>query len=201
MSDLIPFLQTYGYLGVFVGSIFEGEAVLFLGGILAHQDVINLNFVLVFVAAALGAFFGDNMWFWLGRNRRSFVRRKLPNAVGRAERMFSTLEARPRIFAAGMRFMYGFRSLVPLSMGLSHVQARTFALWNFIGAVVWSAIITGAGYYAGSFLTSFFGRFQAREVRVTILVGVVMVVAYVIYRIFAYQARKITKAPEDPALL
>ncbi len=201
MIQIIPLLQTYGYLGVFAGSIVEGEAVLFLGGILAHHDVVNLNFFFVFLAAACGAFVGDNAWFWLGRYRRAFVHSKLPGAAKRAERIFAALEHRPRVFAASMRFMYGFRSLVPLSLGLSKIPARLFVFWDAVGSLVWSAVITGAGYYAGGFLSSFFGRLHGREVRVAIVVALTMVAAYIIYRVFAQGARIVTRAPDDTALL
>lgn len=197
MIDFIPLLQTYGYLGVFIGSIFEGEAFLFVGGILAHKDIINLNLTIICIAAALGAFLGDNVWFWIGRHRRVWVQRRMPKAYARAESMLQSLESRPRIFSAGMRFMYGFRSLMPLSLGLSHVRARTFVFWNSVGSIIWSSTITIAGYYVGDFLIGVFGKMHVREARVLIASAIVIGVAFVLYHLIERGARKVVHAPES----
>ena len=196
MNEAVTFLETYGYLAVLIGSIFEGEIMLFVAGILSHKQVLDLSFPIIFIAAALGALLGDNVWFFLARRHRAWVSVRMPNAYGRARAMFAVYEKRPRTFAAGMRFMYGFRTLVPLSMGLSHVPYRTFVLWNFLGALAWSGVITGAGYYAGAFLTELFGRLPLREVKMLIAIAALLGIAYLAHRLIERGARKVAHVPE-----
>lgn len=197
MNNVIAFLEAYGYLAVLIGSMFEGEIMLFVAGILSHKQVLDLSFPVIFIAATLGAFTGDSFWFLLGRYRRLWVQKSMPKAYKRAHGMFTLYEKRPRTFASGMRFMYGFRTLVPLSMGLSHVPYRTFVFWNALGALAWSTVMTGAGYYAGAFLTELFGRFPLREVKILIAIAALLGIAYLAHRLIERGARKVAHVPVD----
>ncbi len=40
--DFNHLLATYGYLAVFIGCLLEGETILLLGGMAAHQHVLKL---------------------------------------------------------------------------------------------------------------------------------------------------------------
>ncbi|MGO4843119.1 DedA family protein, partial [Rhizobiaceae sp. 2RAB30] len=66
MTETIHLLvERYGLIAVFLGCLAEGESAAILGGFFAHQHI----FVTwhAFVAAFLGAFLGDTLFFLAGR--------------------------------------------------------------------------------------------------------------------------------------
>ncbi len=62
----IHLFKEYGYLLLFVWSIFEGEIGLIIAGILSSKGMV-FDFQNVIVIAAFGALIGDNTLFFLGR--------------------------------------------------------------------------------------------------------------------------------------
>ena len=56
---------TYGYLGVFLGTMLEGEATVVLAGILCHQGFFEL-FSVIFVSL-MGTLIGDQVFYYLAR--------------------------------------------------------------------------------------------------------------------------------------
>jgi len=72
------------------------------------------------------------------------------DAHARADR-FDALLARwhaPLIVA--IRFMYGFRIVGPVLLGMGRVPAWKFVVFNFIGAAIWAPLIAGLGYLFGN---------------------------------------------------
>lgn len=199
MQELLGLIDVYGYLAVFVVSIFEGELATFLGGILANQDLLVIHYVIA--AAILGAIVGDWSWFFLGRYKKEFVHRRFPQIMRKAEAPLQYITRRPRTMSFAMRFMYGFRAFMPLSIGFSHVPVRTFLFWNALGGFSWSVLMVSAGYFAGDFVQSFFGRFQGRDAKIVIVTVLVIVVLVFLYRMFGTASRKVLHAPPSDSIV
>ena len=58
-------IDTYGYLAILVGTFFEGETILVLGGFAAYRGYLHLPWVII--AAFVGSLCGDQLFFFLGR--------------------------------------------------------------------------------------------------------------------------------------
>lgn len=164
MDALVSLIQTYGYFAVFIGSIFEGESVLLLGGLSAYE--LYLSFPLVILFAVLGAITGDWGFFFLGRYKREFISRKFPKLYQVTIKPHSFIEKQPQLSSFAMRFMYGFRHVVPVSIGMSNVPTKQFMTWNSFGAALWAIIIVGFGYIAGEVLESLLGNIRHYEFRI-----------------------------------
>ena len=54
-----------GYLALFLGTVLEGETVVFLAGLAAHHGY--LSFQAVVAVAVIGGFLGDQVFLFLGR--------------------------------------------------------------------------------------------------------------------------------------
>jgi membrane protein DedA with SNARE-associated domain len=48
-----------------------------------------------------------------------------------------------------IRFMYGFRIVGPIFLGMGRVHAGRFFIFNLIGACIWAPLVAGAGYVFG----------------------------------------------------
>jgi membrane protein DedA with SNARE-associated domain len=146
--DIPGLIDSYGYLAVFVGAFLEGETILALAGLAAYRGY--LDFMLVTLIALFAGFIGDQFYFWLGRRKGQQILQRFPDAQARADR-FDALLARwhaPLIVA--IRFMYGFRIVGPVLLGMGRVPAWKFLVYNFIGAAIWAPLIAGLGYLFGN---------------------------------------------------
>ena len=141
-------LRKYGYIILFVWGMLEGEAGLVMAGLLAHTGDMNL-YIAIFVAG-LGGFAGDQVYFYIGRFNKKAVLKKLISQ--RRKFAFAHLLLKkhgwPIIFA--QRYMYGMRTIIPMSIGITRYDARKFALINLISAWAWAAITIVPVWYFGN---------------------------------------------------
>jgi len=168
---LESFVLRWGYVAIGLGMLFEGEAILVVGGALAHRGLLSLP--LVMVAAFFGSVASDQLWFQLGRRfgRRYFERR--PHWRARADRIDAWMSRHGALFVFGFRFVYGIRTVTPIALGASAYPAPRFALLNVLSAAVWSVAFGGAGWILGASLETALQR----STRVEEIVGVVVVLA------------------------
>jgi membrane protein DedA with SNARE-associated domain len=171
--DLNALLATYGYWMVFVGCLLEGETVLILGGMAAHQQA--LQFWTVLALAILGGVLGDQLLFWSGRYFGARLLPRLKRHQGAIDRVSGLIERYPSTSVFAVRFLYGMRLVGPLVIGASGLSPWRFALLNLLGATVWATLFVSAGYWAGEALQQLFG--DLKPYRLPIVIGVVLLVA------------------------
>jgi len=103
--------------------------------------------------AALGAVLGDNAGYFIGRE----VGRGALERYGRYAGLTHGRIAHMDRFFAGhgdktilvARFITGLRVFAALLAGSSRMQWRTFAIYNTLGALLWSFTITLVGFFFG----------------------------------------------------
>jgi membrane protein DedA with SNARE-associated domain len=150
--DLPGLIDSYGYIAVAIGSFLEGETVLALAGLAAYRGYMDF-WKVTLVAMACG-FLGDQFYFFLGRKHGAGILARFPNVEERAHKFDALLARWHAPLIVGIRFMYGFRVLGPVMLGMGRVPAWKFVLYNFIGAAIWAPLIAGVGYFFGSALES-----------------------------------------------
>ena len=184
--DLPGLIDTYGYAAVLVGAFLEGETILALAGLAAWRGY--LDFGTVVAIALVAGFAGDQVYFWLGRRKGQQILQRFPNAQQRADR-FDALLARwhaPLIVA--IRFMYGFRIVGPVLLGMGRVPAWKFMLYNLIGAALWAPIVAGIGCTFGSVVKSALGHLKRYEIYVF---GTVLIIGLLFALYHYHRERKL----------
>ncbi len=146
-NKFLYLLKTYGYIILFAWSILEGEAGLIMAGLLSHTGDMNLYFA-VFVAG-LGGFAGDQIYFYTGRFNKSYVHKKFKGQRRKfaLAHLLLVKYGWPIIFI--QRYMYGMRTIIPISIGLTRYSAKMFAFINLISAWCWAAITIVPAWYFG----------------------------------------------------
>lgn len=142
-----PLITKYGLLAIFAGAGIEGEAVVVTGGVLAGRGLVPLAGVMV--AATLGSFMLDQIWFHAGRRFRDHPRiRRIAEkpAFARAERF---VEGHPRKFILAFRFIPGMRTVGPIAVGMSHIPTRLYVPLNLLAAAIWAPLLASLGYWLG----------------------------------------------------
>lgn len=144
MEDL---LLKHGYILIFIGVLLEGETPVVLGGMLARTG--RLSITGVFLSAFLATFLGDQLYFHLARWKGRVWLEKFPAFGARVHRVQPILRKGESAVIFLMRFMYGFRVVIPALLGLSAVSRKKYLFWNALGAVVWTVLYGSIGHLLG----------------------------------------------------
>ena len=154
--ELASAITRWGYAAVAVGVFFEGETILIVAGAMAHKGLLSLPAVIA--AALAGSLAGDQLWFHLGqRYGRGFIARRpaLSRRAARAEELLSRFGT---LFVISFRFLYGFRTITPILLGVMGYAAGRYTVLNAIGAALWATAFGIAGYALGASLMGILGR-------------------------------------------
>ncbi|MBP5095741.1 DedA family protein [Pseudomonas protegens] len=170
--DLNALIAAYGYWVIFIGCLLEGETVLILGGMAAHQG--SLQWPQVIGWATLGGILGDQLLFWTGRYGGARLLPKLKRHQAAIERVQGLIQRYPSTSVFAVRFLYGMRLVGPMVIGASGLAPWRFALLNVLGAAVWAILFVSAGYWAGEALQHFLG--DLKPYRLPIFLGVIALV-------------------------
>lgn len=179
------FLTAYGYWAILFGTFLEGETILILGGLAAHQGYLSLSGVIL--AAFCGSLMGDQLFFYLGRRHGDDFLRRHPSWQPKLLRANRLIERFQNILILGFRFLYGLRSIMPLALGISHVQVLRFVLLNMLGAGLWSLAVGGGGYLFGHALEAIVGNLRHYE---KILFVIVAVAGGAVWSVYLYHRHR-----------
>lgn len=143
---LVAFCDALVILGIFVPAL----PLLFAVGAMIGLGHVNGPYALV--AAALGAFCGDALSYWIGsrwgpqlRQRWPFSR--YPQWLDSGEALFRR-KGTQSIFIA--RFVGAVRPFVPAIAGMLHLPLRRYLLPSAAACVLWSASFLAPGWILGA---------------------------------------------------
>lgn len=187
IQSLAPIVNQYGYLAVGglitledFGVPAPGETVLIAAAFYAGLG--QLNIFLVFIIGFIGAVLGDNIGFAIGHyGGRPLVERfgkfvfLTPERLDTAEGFFKRHGGKVVTVA---RFVEGLRQANGIIAGLSEMAWPRFLLFNALGAALWVATWSAAGYFGGNHIDTFLHY----QLYFTIAV-VVLIIAYILFRV------------------
>ncbi len=143
----IIFVET----GLLIGFFLPGDSLLFSAGLVAAaRDDINIVFLVL--AIFLAAFIGDQVGYVIGRKiGRPYLEKH------KSKRMIKMLERSERFYerygwwsVVIARYIPWVRTFVPPIAGTVKMNYYKFLSANALGALLWGAGITLAGFYSGS---------------------------------------------------
>lgn len=153
-------LETWGYLAVaffsFGGSLFIVAAA----GVFSYMGHMDLTTALV--VAMVANFMGDNFLFYLGKYHKKDIRPYF--AKHRRKVALATLIMRKYGVAAIFiqKFLYGVKTLVPISMALSKFDFKKFIFFNIFATILFILTIGLSAYYASETIIAFFAVIQSK---------------------------------------
>lgn len=182
--NLQTLLEQYGYLAIFVGTVLEGETILVLGAVAAHMGYLELPWVIS--AAMAGTFFGDQVYYFLGRRHGEWVMRRLARWQPRLERVKRLLNRNPVLIIFSFRFLYGFRTITPVIIGMSRFAVLPFVVLNLLAALLWSVVIGLLGYSFGALIQRLLGDMRHYEL---IAISVVVAAGALVWLVYLWRRR------------
>jgi membrane protein DedA with SNARE-associated domain len=183
-------IEHYGYLAIGLGTFFEGETILVLGGFVAHRGYLSLPWVIA--SAFVGSLAGDQLLFFLGRRHGSYVLGKRPSWSARVERVNAKLRRYHTMLIIGFRFFYGFRTVTPFVIGMSPVSRGKFLVLNATGALLWAVAIGTGGYLFGQALEVLLGDIKRYELAAVAGICAVGAALWITHRIMRRRKRRKT---------
>ncbi|MGC1401348.1 MAG: DedA family protein [Thermodesulfobacteriota bacterium] len=144
----------YGYPAIVLGTVVEGETILIMAGMVSSWGYLNLP--LIMLMAFIGSFSGDQMFFFLGRRKGHLLLNRHKKWQSHVDRVHQRLKGHQDLIILGFRFLYGFRLVTPLILGMDRkIKTKRFMVLNGVSALVWSILVAGGGYLFGEALQVF----------------------------------------------
>ena len=143
----IIFVET----GLLFGFFLPGDSILFSAGLVAATRS-DINIAVLIFLIFLAAFIGDQVGYVLGRKigRPYLDKRKSPRVqkmIIRSEKFYEKYGWWSVVIA---RYFPWIRTFVPPIAGTVKMNYYKFLSANALGALLWGAGITSAGYFSGS---------------------------------------------------
>ena len=179
-ADMEEYIARYGYIAIVIGTFFEGETTVLLGGIFSKLRYMKLDYVMAW--AFLGTFAGDCTFFFLGKvfgrkliDRYEFLRSKIPLANGIMKRYGNFI-----IFL--VRFFVGVRGIILLLLGCTDIKKRTFFLYSVTSSALWSIVVSAIGYLFANVVYIFVHDIKQYEMFLVPAVIIVVIIFIFVYR-------------------
>ncbi|MCU1679464.1 MAG: dedA [Amycolatopsis sp.] len=155
LGALGVFLVLFAETGLLIGFFLPGDSLLFTAGVLAATGTLSggSSLVSLILAAVFGALVGAQVGYVIGlRGGKAMLarirRKRVHEGVDRAAAMLEKYGYGKAIVLA--RFIPVVRTVLNPLAGIVGVPARTFALWQTVGGLVWTVGVIMAGYALGS---------------------------------------------------
>jgi membrane-associated protein len=172
MLDAKSLLETFGVLGLFgiifaetgllLGFFLPGDSLLVLAGLVAavgKDSNLNLeiNLVVVLVGVFVAAVLGAQVGYLIGRTAGPALFRKPDSRlfkheyVEKAQHYFDKYGAKTVVVA---RFIPIVRTFANPMAGVAGMPARSFTIFNVLGAALWAVGVTLFGFALGKTIPS-----------------------------------------------
>jgi membrane protein DedA with SNARE-associated domain len=187
-ESLQSYVVQYGYWAVAISLLLEnagvpvpGETILLVASFLAFsRDELQLPYIIV--VAVCAATLGDNLGFAIGYrggrpllDRYRYFFRISPAVIARGERLFNEYGDITIFFA---RFIFGLRVIAGPLAGVLRMRWKRFAVFNFLGALLWVTVISLVGYKFGKHWDLLVHYIKKLNLGIAILVGIALVVLW-----------------------
>lgn len=141
------FLEEFGYLALMIGTFFEGEIAILIASSLIHQGFFDAA-PTVFAGFA-GSFVSDWLYYLIGRLNGKYFIDKRPSLKAKLEPVRSLFQKHQLQILLSYRFLYGFRVIIPIVIGMSRITPAQFLLFSVMSGLLWASMVSTTGYLVG----------------------------------------------------
>lgn len=184
--DLLTLIGLFGIVGVafiifaesglLIGFFLPGDSLLFTMGFLIHSGAFTFNIHLAVLIVFLAAVAGDSVGYGFGRRlgprifKKEDARLFKQEYIERAQNFYEKHGGKTIILA---RFIPIVRTFAPIVAGAGRMNYQTFLVFNMIGALLWSAGVTYAGFFLGVWFSSM--GWDIDRVLLPIVAGIIII--------------------------
>lgn len=182
MEQFIQWVQNWGYIAVFLGSMVEGESVILTASSMAYLGYLSLYKIMI--VAFIGTVFADQMLYFLGRHYGPGIFDRFPKLKKSSNRAFALLHKFDVWFIIGCRFIYGIRVTSAIVIGAAQIPLWRFIPLNLLSALIWTLVSCIGGYMLGDVMEDVFKHFDLIQKYLFAGIGTIAAIVglYVIWR-------------------
>ena len=144
------FLDQYGYIALVVGTFFEGETAILVASSLIYKGFFETPYTIFFGFA--GSFISDWLYYMIGRLNGKYFIEKRPKLKAKIAPVRHFFETHKFQILLTYRFLYGFRVIIPVVVGMSNIKPSTYLFYSVLSGLIWSSTVSTVGYTVGRFL-------------------------------------------------
>jgi len=141
LTPLHPLIYLLAFFGVF----FEGEFA-FVSVIVAAEHQ-HLQMAPTIILGFFATFSADLFYFYLGRKKGANWLDKNQHISKRVAKSREFIAKKELIILLTYRYLYGFRSLIPLVLGTLNTSPKRFLIFSFFGTLIWTALFATLGIF------------------------------------------------------
>ena len=133
-----------------VGTFFEGETSILVASSLIHRGLFEGPYTVFF--GFTGSFISDWVYYLIGRvNGKYFIARR-PKLMAKFSPVQHFFHKHKLQILFSYRFLYGFRILIPVVIGMSNIKPLQFLGYSVLSGLIWATTVCTVGYLIGRFL-------------------------------------------------
>ncbi len=139
--------------GLLIGFFLPGDSLLFVVGIFIAQGFIDLQLWIAATILALAAMLGNLTGYWIGAKAGPRLFEKPDSKIFKKEYVDKTHEFFDRHGNRAIvlaRFVPIVRTFITAIAGVARMDFRRYFIYSAVGAVIWAAGLTVAGYFLGN---------------------------------------------------
>lgn len=162
--------------GLLIGFFLPGDSLLFTAGFLTYSGLLSVNIHVLVAILFLAAVIGDSVGYTFGRKAGPRVFSK-PDArlfrqeyVQQAQAFYEKHGGKTIIIA---RFIPIVRTFAPIVAGVAKMEYKRFLAYNVIGAFLWAAGITYAGYFLGKWFEHM--GWEIDHILLPVIAGIILI--------------------------
>lgn len=165
-----------------VGTFFEGETSILVASSLIHRGLFEGPYTAFFGFA--GSFISDWLYYLIGRvNGKYFIARR-PKLAAKFLPVQHFFHRHKLQILFSYRFLYGFRILIPVVIGMSNIRPLQFLGYSILSGMIWATVVTTVGYLIGRFLNLSVVSFEENLGYIVLgFAGFGMLVGYLVKRL------------------
>jgi membrane protein DedA with SNARE-associated domain len=176
------FLGQYGYIALMIGSFLEGETSILVASSLIHRGLFNGFYTVMFAFA--GSFASDWLYFIIGRMNGKYFIAKRPKFRDKIKPVQHFFERHKIQILFSYRFLYGFRIIIPVIIGMSNIRPIQFLFYSVASGLLWASAVSFIGYLIGKFLDLKTSVFEDNIIFIVLgFASFGMILGYIIKRI------------------
>jgi len=172
--DLETIIQDWGYLALFFYSFGGGMLGLAVASVFAYSGDLNIYYVII--VAFVSNLLGDQFLFTIARNNKDYAKEMMQKHKRKIALAHLMMRKYGSVTILLQKYIYGIKTLIPLSIGLTKFDAKKFFIFNLIGAIIWSLVVGIGAYMLGDIFLSTVEEFKTYGI--VLLIFLIFTITY-----------------------
>ncbi len=142
--------------GLLIGFFLPGDSLIFISGLVcvSKPEVLDVNIFVLILLLALAAIIGNMAGYWFGHKVGPPLFKRKDSIIFKKRYLIITQEFYQNNGGKTLiigRFLPIIRTFAPILAGVIKIDFKKFMLFNVIGAFAWIGLLSGIGYYLGTY--------------------------------------------------